>query len=68
MQGDAITQDGHDVVTVCSKTENKSGGTIYEHPDLDIAFLSSRNTVLPSVVDDGERSDSVTQIVGTAVG
>lgn len=64
VEGDLVAQDGHDVVTVGSQTENESRSSVDQHPDGDIGILAGGGPVLPGVEDDGERTDSVGQIVG----
>lgn len=64
-QGDSVTQDGHDVVTVSGQTEDQGGSSVDEHPDLDVRVLAGGETKLPSVVDDREGTDGVGQVVGS---
>lgn len=64
-EGDAVTEDGHDLVTVGGKTDDEHTSSEGQSPDGDGSLFSGELTSGPDVVDDGEGSDGVGNIVGT---
>lgn len=65
VEGDAVTEDCHDVVTVGSETKDEHTTTESESPDVNLGAGTRDSTGGPGVVDDGEGTNGIGNVVGT---
>ena len=67
MKGDFVSEGDDEVVSISGKTNDDHGTTKGQHPDGSVGVLTRRGSSGPNVVDGGEWTDGVGDVVG-AVG
>lgn len=64
MEGQAVTQVAHDVVTISPETNDNTGSTVGKDPDRNRRLLCD-GTRIPDQKDGGKRTDGVRYVIGT---